>query len=174
MKIIFIFIAGLGYGIAFGQKSIPKYEIHDQRLLNVLTKFADTINSIHNGKWIMEVHFSKAFTRAVHPQTTPAAGAIEIDLTNPSLEVDLVFTVFATSNIWRTPIAYTEIKEIPFLIFTGIEELMIENRSTIQKLRKKFKKRIVSRYSIGISHAWYVNLKDDSLKIQTEHAKPDY
>jgi hypothetical protein len=169
MRIFFILIVGLFYGTTFGQKSVPKYEVQDRRLLDILTTLTDSINRIHNGKWIMEIHFDKAVTNVIHPQTTPASGAIEFDLTKPSLEIDIVFFAFATTDIWSVPTAYAEINNVPCLLFTGIEPLIAGNtQTTIRKLRGKFKKRIVG--GVGISHIWQVNLKNDSLRIESRHA----
>jgi hypothetical protein len=125
---------------------------------------------IHNGKWIMEVHFDKAFTKVVHPQTIIAPGAVEFDLTKPSLEIDLVFFAFATTNIWFAPTAYTEINKVPCLLFTGIEPLILDDgQRRIRKLKKKFKSRILG--GVGISYAWQVNLKNDSLTIESRHTQ---
>lgn len=144
--------------------------IQDERLLKVLTSLTDTINSTHNGKWVLQIHFDKTYVRSIHPQSMPAPGAIEFDLTKKSLDIDLVFFAFATTGISSVPTAYTVINNVPCFIFTGIEPLMENAQQTIvEKLRRKFKKRIVNGF--GLSHAWKVNLKNDSLTIQSRHTE---
>lgn len=129
---------------------------------------ADTINHLHKNTWTMQIYFDQAKTQVVHPQTnTP--GAIEIDLTKKSLDIDLKFFVFVQSNIWTIPTGYAVVKGVPCLIFTGIEPLMVEPKKSLKKLQRKFKHRIAGMG--GLSLSWQVHLINDSVIIKSGHKK---
>jgi hypothetical protein len=168
MTLRLFLLFGLSSSNVFGQFDIPEYKIQDQRLLKVLSEMADTVNRLHKNTWTMQIYFDQSKTQVVHPQTT-IPGAIEIDLTKKSLDIDLKFFVLVESAIWTIPTGYAVVKNVPCLVFTGIEPLMVEPKKALKKLQRKFKHRIAGMG--GLSLSWQVHLTNDSLLITSGHKK---
>jgi hypothetical protein len=163
MKLQLIVLFGFCTSV-YGQNEVPKYEILDGRLFAVLSKMADTINLANNGKGLIEVNFDIPTTRTIYSQS-PRTDTVSFDFADKSQKIGLGFLVIAKSDIWRVPTAYTMIKDVPCVIYTGIEGLMSqEEESTIKTLRKKFKNRIGG---VAKDHMWFVILRKDTVTIQS-------
>ena len=153
------------------QSLIPEYRLKNERLLAVVGQFSDSIEQIYKGRVVTSIHFDQLLFKTVYPPTQKQVGSIiaeSINLSKGEDTIDLTFEIFPCDELYyRThpPAAYFFLDDRPFLIYSGLEDLMMRPKaSTIRHLERKLRKYKVSRVVTGVP-LWGLHLTNENLEI---------